>query len=71
MEVMFKDDGEGMSEEELNDLFTPFVTTKTKGMGLGLVITRRIIKDHSGRIKITSEPGKGSEVKITIPINNK
>lgn len=65
--IVFKDNGKGMSEGELKDIFTPFSTSKTRGMGLGLAIARRIVMDHRGTIEVASVPGKGSSVRVMIP----
>ncbi|MCX6357176.1 MAG: ATP-binding protein, partial [Candidatus Aureabacteria bacterium] len=48
--ILFKDNGKGMPEDELKDIFSPFSTSKTHGMGLGLAIARRIVMDHHGAI---------------------
>jgi len=68
--ISIKDTGTGMSKETEKKLFDPFYTTKEigKGTGLGLSITYGIIKDHNGEIKVFSEPGKGSEFIIILPI---
>jgi nitrogen-specific signal transduction histidine kinase len=61
------DSGEGMDEETQKKLFTPFHTTKKKGSGLGLPISLKIIKDHNGKIKVTSEKGLGTTVQVFLP----
>lgn len=67
--ITIADNGCGMSEEELQTVYTPFVTTKKEGTGLGLPITRRIIENHNGSMKIQSEPGKGTIITISLPSN--
>jgi PAS domain S-box-containing protein len=64
--ITIKDSGEGISPGNIEKLFTPFFTTKEpgKGTGLGLAVTQRIVQEHSGRIKIESEVGKGTTVSI-------
>ena len=62
------DSGEGMDESTQKKLFTPFYTTKTKGSGLGLAISLKIVEDHQGNIKITSEKGLGTTVQVFLPI---
>jgi signal transduction histidine kinase len=63
------DTGAGMSEETRERLFEPFFTTKGKaGNGLGMAITHSIIHAHGGRIDCRSEPGKGTEFIIRIPL---
>ncbi|MBU1864739.1 MAG: PAS domain S-box protein, partial [Candidatus Omnitrophica bacterium] len=73
IEVEFTDTGCGVSNENLEYIFNPFFTTKgpDRGIGLGLAIVYRIIENHKGRIEITSEVGKGTGFKITLPIENK
>ena len=61
------DSGKGMDEETQEKLFTPFHTTKKKGSGLGLPISLKIIEDHNGKIKITSEKGLGTTVQVFLP----
>ncbi len=61
------DSGEGMDEETQKKLFTPFHTTKKKGSGLGLPVSLKIVKDHHGKIKITSEKGLGTTVQVFLP----
>jgi PAS domain S-box-containing protein len=70
--ISIKDNGVGISNEALDKLYDPFFTTKPvgKGMGLGLSITYGIIKEHNGTIKVKSEPNKGSEFILTLPIIN-
>ena len=61
------DNGGGFPEELMARIFEPYVTTKPKGMGLGLYICRRIVQAHGGRIWIESEPGVGSTFFFTLP----
>ena len=63
----FKDNGCGISEENLGKLFEPLFTTKTKGIGLGLAISTAIVEAHEGHIEVESELGKGTTftVKLT------
>ncbi len=67
VEVRVEDTGEGMSEEELSNLFKPFWSTKKSGTGLGLVIAFRIIDMHRGKIEITSKKGIGTVVTVLLP----
>ncbi len=63
------DTGAGMSPEFLhNSLFRPFKTTKPQGLGIGLFHAKVIIESHGGRIEVTSEPGKGSQFNIWLPV---
>jgi len=71
VEFTFADTGVGMSRETLKKLWTPLFTTKAKGMGFGLPITKRFIDAHGGSISITSTIGKGTTVTVTIPAKAK
>jgi len=61
------DQGEGMPAAVKAQLFTPFFTTKPKGVGLGLSISQRIIEGHRGAIRVTSQQGAGTTVRIELP----
>ena len=67
IEIILKDEGSGISGENLKNIFNPFFTTKDEGTGLGLTICHKIIKNHSGSISIKSELGKGTTVAIRLP----
>ena len=62
------DDGEGMGKEKLEQIFTPFFTTKPKGTGLGLAICQKIVSEHRGMMKVDSEPGKGTTFTVMLPL---
>ncbi|MBI5327241.1 MAG: PAS domain-containing protein [Deltaproteobacteria bacterium] len=66
--VEVKDNGSGISNHDMEKLFTPFFTTKAKGSGLGLALSFRIIKEHGGFFKIDSDKGKGTTVSVFLPI---
>ncbi len=66
VEVM--DTGPGLAESVLRQLFQPFVTTKERGMGIGLSICRSIIDAHGGRISAQPNPGGGTQFTFTLPI---
>lgn len=66
--VEVKDNGCGISKEDMENIPTPFFTTKAKGSGLGLALSFRIIKEHGGFFKIDSAPGKGTAVTVFLPI---
>jgi signal transduction histidine kinase len=68
--VVVSDTGEGMDLETIEKCFDPFYTTKPigKGIGMGLSATYGIIKSHDGLIRVDSEPGKGTIVKIQLPL---
>lgn len=67
-EIQVIDEGQGIPEATRARLFTPFFTTKDKGLGLGLALCHRIIEEHHGGIHITSEPGRGTAVSCFLPI---
>jgi signal transduction histidine kinase len=64
--IQVKDNGEGISPEILDQVFIPFFTTKEKGSGIGLSLSRRIINLHGGSVQMISEPGKGTRVNINL-----
>jgi PAS domain S-box-containing protein len=66
--ISFMDMGTGMSEETLQKMWTPFYTTKAKGMGFGLPICKRLVEAHGGKIRVESQVGKGTAFIIAIPI---
>lgn len=65
--VEITDNGPGIPEENLKNLFDPFYTTKVSGTGMGLAITLRIIEEHGGSIKVRSVVGKGTTFLILLP----
>ncbi len=65
--VVVEDDGPGLPAEEIARIFTPFYTTKTRGMGLGLPLAKRIVERFGGDIGVSSEPGRGTRVELTLP----
>ena len=67
--IIIKDTGLGIAPEEINSIYDPFVTSKTRGAGLGLTMVYQIIANHQGEIKITSTEPKGTTVSITLPIH--
>jgi PAS domain S-box-containing protein len=67
--ITVSDTGFGISSEDLAKIFQPFFTARKKsGLGLGLPICDRIIKNHGGRINVKSEPGKGTTFEIYLPV---
>ena len=68
--LIINDTGQGMNEDVLQEIFHPFYTTKEaeKGLGLGLSVVDGIIKSHNGEIEVKSEPGKGTEFIVKLPI---
>lgn len=59
-----KDSGKGIEEEALAKIFIPFFTTKKKGSGIGLSLSKQIMRRHKGNIQVYSEPGKGTTFKL-------
>lgn len=66
--VEVADDGPGIAKEQLEHLFTPFFTTKSKGTGLGLAISQKIVAEHRGMIKVESDVGKGTTFTVMLPL---
>jgi PAS domain S-box-containing protein len=62
VEITVKDNGVGITKEQISHLFEPFYTTKSHGTGLGLAIAYRIMQDHGGTIQVSSVPGSGTTV---------
>ncbi|MCB8942448.1 MAG: response regulator [Ardenticatenaceae bacterium] len=71
VQVLFRDNGKGMSQAELKHIFEPFYTTKDpgKGTGLGLATSHRIIEQHKGEINVVSAPNEGTTFIVRLPIN--
>ncbi|MBN8209610.1 ATP-binding protein [Bacillus sp. NTK071] len=65
--VIVEDNGQGMTEEELKQLGTPFFSSKRSGLGIGLSICFDIIKAHEGKVTVDSTEGKGTKVQLTLP----
>jgi two-component system nitrogen regulation sensor histidine kinase GlnL len=65
--ISVKDTGRGMSEKDLQKIFIPFYTKKKGGIGIGLALSKKIIKDHGGLIKAKSQVNKGTSFFIYIP----
>jgi two-component system, sporulation sensor kinase E len=65
--ISFVDTGGGMSAENLSRVFEPYFTTKPSGTGLGLLIVRRIVREHGGELSIESGQGKGLTLTIRLP----
>jgi signal transduction histidine kinase len=69
--VRFVDTGGGMSAENLSHVFEPYFTTKPSGSGLGLLIVRRIVREHGGELSIESSQGRGLTLTIRLPFIDK
>jgi signal transduction histidine kinase len=66
--VSVEDTGVGIPEENLSRIFTPLFSTKAKGVGLGLTISKQIVEAHGGEIILKSEVGTGSTFTIRLPL---
>jgi PAS domain S-box-containing protein len=69
--VCFRDSGFGIKEEDIENIFRPFITTKKKGMGMGLTISRSIIEAHGGKIWAKNNPDEGATFYFTLPVKSK
>ena len=66
--VKFQDTGCGIPEENLDRIFEPLFTTKRRGIGLGLAITKRLVEQNNGIIEVTSQVGKGTTFVVKLPL---
>lgn len=66
--VSVEDTGGGIPQESLSHIFEPFYTTRKKGLGLGLMIVQRIIREHHGRIEVESRVGQGTSFRFWLPM---
>jgi len=66
--VDVSDDGPGMPPDIAEKIFNPFFTTKAQGSGLGLAIVRKIVDAHDGRIDMTTQDGRGTRFRVTLPV---
>jgi two-component system nitrogen regulation sensor histidine kinase GlnL len=62
------DEGAGIREEDLPQIFSPFFTTKNNGTGLGLAICYRIVREHGGTIRVESTEAKGSTFRVSLVV---
>jgi len=67
--VTVRDQGQGIEEADREHIFEPFYTTRPSGTGLGLAVVRAIVEAHSGDITVSSSPGSGTTVSVTLPIS--
>jgi nitrogen fixation/metabolism regulation signal transduction histidine kinase len=65
--LTFSDQGEGITTEDIPKIFQPYFTTKEAGIGLGLAITERIVREHGGEIQVESGIGKGTTFTVILP----
>jgi len=58
-----------MTKTTMKKLFTPFFTTKKRGTGLGMAVSLKIVENHHGKIKVTSEENIGTVIQVFLPVN--
>jgi len=63
-----EDNGPGIPDKLMDNLFEPYVTTREKGTGLGLAIVKKIIEEHNGTLAAENLPGTGARISITLPL---
>jgi PAS domain S-box-containing protein len=71
VEVTVSDTGGGIAQDQIDHIFEPFYTTKKKGTGLGLMIVKRIILQHGGRVELESDVGQGTTFRIRLPLRER
>ncbi|MBS0658648.1 MAG: PAS domain S-box protein [Verrucomicrobia bacterium] len=69
--ISFEDNGGGISADNLSKVFDPYFTTKSSGTGLGLMIVRRIVREHGGEVGLQSDEGRGLTVTIRLPTSDR
>ena len=67
LELRVADTGHGIPRESMARIFDPYFTTKNQGTGLGLATVRTIAEAHGGRVRVASEPGRGTEITLDLP----
>ncbi|MBI4730645.1 MAG: PAS domain S-box protein [Chloroflexi bacterium] len=67
--IAVQDGGTGVAPENMGKLFEPLFTTKLKGIGLGLAVSKKLVEANGGRIEVQSEPGKGSTFTLFLPVD--
>jgi len=70
LEVAVSDTGTGIADDIIGQIFEPFVTTKTDGMGMGLAITQSIVAAHGGKLSVQSNRGPGVTFRFTLPVES-
>ena len=69
--MLISDTGSGMTADQIKQIFEPFNTTKSRGLGLGMPYAQKVIQQHGGQIVVESQPGKGTDVRIELPANGR
>ncbi len=69
VEIAVSDTGSGIPPDRLERIFQPFFTTKAHGIGLGLAITRRLVEDHGGYIRVGGHAGSGARIAVRLPLH--
>jgi signal transduction histidine kinase len=69
--IMFQDNGCGIPQENLTKVFEPLFTTKPKGIGLGLAISRRLVEQNGGKIEAASKVGEGTTFTVKLPLEQR
>lgn len=69
--ISFADTGGGISADAMSKIFEPYFTTKASGSGLGLLIVRRIVREHAGEIDLVSDEGKGLTLTVRLPLHER
>jgi len=69
--IKFQDNGYGIKKENLNKIFEPLFTTKPKGIGLGLAISKRLVEQNGGSLEVTSRIGQGTTFTVKLPIEKR
>ncbi len=67
--IVVEDTGVGIGDADRDKMFEPYFTTKASGLGLGLVLTRKIVDAHGGEIQVDSDPGKGTRIRVLLPVD--
>jgi signal transduction histidine kinase len=67
VDVVVADTGVGIKPEDIERVMEPLYSTKARGIGLGLAITRAIVEKHQGKLRVSSEPGRGTQFVVTLP----
>jgi signal transduction histidine kinase len=69
--AVVQDTGPGIPREKQQQIFEPLVSSRAKGMGLGLTLGRRIVEAHGGEIRLDSEPGNGATFTVELPLTER